>query len=327
MSKTRRSKTKGQERGGVSVVATENLRIIADEANNALVIMAKPQDYKMIESALKRLDVIPLQVLIEASVVDITLTDNLQYGVEWLFRNSAPGSNNIGQGKLDLGLTPFLPGAGFSYALISGGEEVKAVLNALAAQNKLNVLSSPSLMVLDNQTALIEVVDEVPVTTQQQIPVDQGTQTQLNQLQSVEFKDVSVILEVTPRSTSAVASPWNSNRRYPKSIPLATRAQTLGEIPRSSNATYRAPSPCKAARLCPRRLDQREQNPVEQRYPVPQGYPGVGALFSATTDNAERQELMVLLTPRAVRDQAEARAVTEEFRHRLRELEVVEPGG
>ena len=103
LSKTRRSKAKGQERGGVSVVATETLRIIADETNNALVIMAKPQDYKMIESALKRLDVIPLQVLIEASVVDITLTDNLQYGVEWLFRNSAPGSNNIGQGTLDLG--------------------------------------------------------------------------------------------------------------------------------------------------------------------------------------------------------------------------------
>ncbi|MFH0352437.1 MAG: secretin N-terminal domain-containing protein, partial [Chromatiales bacterium] len=87
LSKAGRSKSKGQERGGVSVVATETLRIIADETNNALVIMAKPQDYKMIESALKRLDVIPLQVLIEATVVDITLTDNLQYGVEWLFRN------------------------------------------------------------------------------------------------------------------------------------------------------------------------------------------------------------------------------------------------
>ena len=73
------------------MVETETLRIIADETNNALLIMAKPQDYKMIESALKRLDVIPLQVLIEASVVDITLTDNLQYGVEWLFRNTGPG--------------------------------------------------------------------------------------------------------------------------------------------------------------------------------------------------------------------------------------------
>ncbi|MGH8528125.1 MAG: secretin N-terminal domain-containing protein, partial [Gammaproteobacteria bacterium] len=197
LSKTTRSKKKGGERGGVSVVETETLRIIADETNNALVIMATPKDYKMIEAALKRLDVIPLQVLIEASVVEITLTDELRYGIEWFFNNKVT-EDRRGQATLNLfgGALGALGAPNFSYALFDSDNGVRAVLNALALEDKLKVLSSPSLMVLDNQTANIRVVNEVPVTTQQNIPVTQNQDT-LNQLQSVEFKDVGVILEVT----------------------------------------------------------------------------------------------------------------------------------
>jgi len=328
LSKSSRSKTKGKERGGVSVVATETLRIIADEVNNALLIMAKPQDYKMIESALKRLDVIPLQVLIEASVVDITLTDDLQYGIEWLFRNSAPGSNSIGQGTFNLGGLPLaaVPGAGFSYALFSGNE-VKAVLNALANQGKLNVLSSPSLMVLDNQTATIKVVDEVPVITQARTPVDTVNQDSIDQLQSVEFKEVGVILEVTPRV--------NLGGRITLDL-----SQEVSEVDRSPTAVATAGNPAFINRnvqttvtvqsgetLVLGGLISETKIQSNQGVPFLKDIPVLGALFSQTTDFTERQELIVLLTPRAVRDQAEARAVTDEFRHRLRELESITPGG
>ncbi|MGH8489033.1 MAG: type II secretion system secretin GspD, partial [Gammaproteobacteria bacterium] len=327
LSKTRRSKAKGQERGGVSVVATETLRIIADETNNALLIMAKPQDYKMIEAALKRLDVIPLQVLIEASVVDITLTDNLQYGVEWMFRNSTPG-NRTGVGLLALDdtadLARLLPG--FSYALFASGNRIKAVLNALAAQNKLNVLSSPSLMVLDNQTATIEVVDEVPVITQQQQPVS-DTGDRANILNAVEFKEVGVILEVTPRV--------NLGGRITLDL-----SQEVSEVNTSPNAVSTAGNPAFIKRNIQSTVTVQSgetlvlgglisENKTQSNRGIPflKDIPVLGALFSDTTDNAERQELIVLLTPRAVRDQAEARAVTEDFRHRLRELEAVVPGG
>jgi len=327
LSKTRRSKTKGQERGGVSVVATETLRIIADEVNNALLIMAKPQDYKMIESALKRLDVIPLQVLIEASVVDITLTDNLRYGVEWLFRNSAPGSNSIGEGMLDLGaagLTALAPG--FSYALIQSGEE-KAVLNALADENKLNVLSSPSLMVLDNQTATIKVVDEVPVITQARTPVDTVNQDSIDQLQSVEFKEVGVILEVTPRVNLGGRITLDLSQEVSEVNTSPTAVATAGNpafIQRNIQTTVTVQN---GETLVLGGLISESKTQSNSGFPFLKDIPVLGALFSTTTDNVERQELIVLLTPRAVRDQAEARAVTEEFRHRLRELESIKPGG
>ncbi|MFH0344529.1 MAG: type II secretion system protein GspD, partial [Chromatiales bacterium] len=319
----------------VSVVETETLRIIADETNNALLIMAKPQDYKMIESALKRLDVIPLQVLIEATVVDITLTDNLQYGVEWLFRNTGPGGGTTGQGSLRLGIapgvgsfvtsvTPFVPGAGFTYALLSGNE-VKALLNALASQNKLNVLSSPSLMVLDNQTAIIEVVDEVPVTTQQQQAV---TAQDPNIVNSVEFKDVGVILEVTPRVNLGGRITLELSQEVSEVNTAVDQSTNPGGNPafikRNIESTVTVQS---GETLVLGGLISENKTESNRGIPFLKDIPVLGALFSTTVDNAERQELMVLMTPRAVRDQAEARAVTEEFRHRLRELEVLEPGG
>ncbi|MGH9895613.1 MAG: type II secretion system protein GspD, partial [bacterium] len=285
LSKTRRSKTKGQERGGVSVVATETLRIIADEVNNALLIMAKPQDYKMIESALKRLDVIPLQVLIEASVVDITLTDNLRYGVEWLFRNSAPGSNSIGEGMLDLGaagLTALAPG--FSYALIQSGEE-KAVLNALADENKLNVLSSPSLMVLDNQTATIKVVDEVPVITQARTPVDTVNQDSIDQLQSVEFKEVGVILEVTPRVNLGGRITLDLSQEVSEVNTSPTAVATAGNpafIQRNIQTTVTVQN---GETLVLGGLISESKTQSNSGFPFLKDIPVLGALFSTTTDN------------------------------------------
>jgi len=330
LSKSTRSKTKGKERGGVSVVETETLRIIADETNNALVIMAKPQDYKMIEAALKRLDVIPLQVLIEASVVEVTLTDKLKYGIEWEFNNTTPG-NRTGQGSLNTGVgTVDLAAAagaglsGFSYALISGNR-VRAVLNALADQNKVKVLSSPSLMVLDNQTAKIEVVDVVPVITQQQQPVTAGGVSTPNVLQSVEFKDVGVILEVTPRINVGGRITLDLSQEVSE-VNLAAETQVAGNpqfFRRNIQSTVTVQN---GETLALGGLISENKSQSNRGIPFLKDIPVLGALFSATTDNADRTELIVLLTPRAVRDQAEARAVTEEFRHRLRELESVTPG-
>lgn len=328
LSKTRRSKAKGQERGGVSVVATETLRIIADETNNALVIMAKPQDYKMIEAALKRLDVIPLQVLIEASVVEVTLTDNLRYGIEWFFNNKV-NDERRGQATLNLfggtGLGA-LGAPNFSYALLDSNNGVRAVLNALAAESKLKVLSSPSLMVLDNQTANIRVVDEVPVTTQQQQPVG-ITAADINVLASVEFKDVGVILEVTPRVNLGGRITLDLSQEVSEVNTAVDADANPGGNPafirRSIESTVTVQS---GETLALGGLISENKTRSNSGIPFLKDIPVLGALFSQTTDNADRTELIVLLTPRAVRDQAEARAVTEEFRHRLRELESITPG-
>ncbi|MGH8585235.1 MAG: type II secretion system secretin GspD [Gammaproteobacteria bacterium] len=333
----------GQRRGGrskepaVSVVSTENLKIIADESTNSLVILARTQDYKMIETALKNLDVVPLQVLIEASVIEVTLTDNLRYGVEWFLKHGAPG-NETAQALFDLtpggdpsvppptegsipstiGLLGPLVAPNFSYAFLGSGS-VKVILNALALESKLEVLSSPSLMVLDNQTATIKVVNQIPVQTQQQ----QSTIADSNIISSVEFKDAGVILEITPRV--------NQGGRI--TLDLVQEVTDVGaRVPPSNNTSFfqrnieTSVTVQSAETIVIGGLITRNKSDSNTGIPILKDLPVLGTLFGDTTDTDRRTELMVLLTPKAVRDLGEARAVTKEFRERLKELEAAGPG-
>ncbi len=309
-----------------TVVATETLRIIADEATNSLVIHATLQDYKMIETALRHLDIVPLQVLIEASVVEVTLTDDLRYGVEWFFNNRFnAGQIARGRGGLDLlggpgrGFVPSFPG--FSYALLNSRNDVSVALDLLAQKTKVNVLSSPSLMVLDNQTAIIKVVDQVPVITTQQQPVSQ-VGVSANILNSVEFKDAGVILEVTPRvnvggritlelvqdvTDVGAAEPPTGNRRF-----LQRNIQSTVTVQSSETLVLGG-------------LIEDRKDTARSGIPLLSNIPLLGPLFSTTTNTADRTELIVLLTPKAVRSQEESRTVTEEFRQRLKDLETITP--
>jgi general secretion pathway protein D len=331
----------GQRRGerskepAVSVVSTENLKIIADESTNALVILARTQDYEMIETALKNLDVVPLQVLIEASVIEVTLTDNLSYGVQWFFRNELPGGAR-GEGKFALGpvvgnaVASGLAGPpGFSYAVFDDLNRVRALITAIALESKLEVLSSPSLMVLDNQPATIKVVDEVPVTTQQQQAVlDTGGVDNIpNVLSSVEFREAGVVLEVTPRVNASGRITLELSQEVtevdrsraedsPGNNPEFIRRQVESSVTVQSGET-----------LVIGGLIGENKREDETGIPFLMDIPVLGGLFRTTSDAFTRTELIVLLTPKAVRDEGEARAVTKEFRERLKELEKAGPGG
>ncbi|MGH8584440.1 MAG: type II secretion system secretin GspD [Gammaproteobacteria bacterium] len=336
-----------KSKGGVSaVVANETLRIIADETNNALLILARPEDYKMIMAALKRLDIVPLQVFIEASVIEVTLTDNLQYGVEWFFNshflghssrgglNLVPGggsdtsgsgngnnaSNNrrrIGFG--DLGLAA-LGGQGFSYGLLNGAGEISLLIRALAEESKVKVLQSPSLMVLDNQTALIKVVNQIPVVTQQQ----QAIQSQSNLLSNVEFKDAGVILEVTPRVNAGGRITLDLNQEVTDVGAPVAPSGNRSFLQRNIQSKVSVQS---GETIVIGGLIRENKTDSDSGIPILKDIPVMGALFGPTVDNTTRTELIVLLTPQAVRDLAESRAVTDEFRDRLQQLEAVAPGG
>ena len=134
----------------------QEVRIIADENNNALVVLATPGDFRMVEAALNKLDIPPLQVLVEATIAEVELNDTLQYGVQWFFKN----------GRTSYALSEFATGTadsifpGFSFVL--NATDIRVVLNALDEVTDLKVVSSPQLMVLDNHTARIQVGDQVP---------------------------------------------------------------------------------------------------------------------------------------------------------------------
>ncbi|MGH8580932.1 MAG: type II secretion system secretin GspD [Gammaproteobacteria bacterium] len=314
----------GQRRGAAEqqpVSASEltlpsgsTVRIIPDVVNNALVVFSSAADYQMIESALKKLDIIPLQVLIEASIIEVTLTDNLRYGVEWFFRNKI-GGEAVGTGFLDLGPAAGLGAVfpGFSY-LITTGSEVRAALNMLEEETDLKVLSSPSLMVLDNNTASINVGDQVPVRTGLQQAVTDVTAPLLSS--GIEYRDTGVILEVTPRvNASGLVS-----------MDLSQEVTDLGPVDPNLGPTFfkrevkSAVAVQSGDTIVLGGLIDESDRKTNSGIPGLSRLPVIGGLFGTRTNNVTRQELLVVITPRAVRNQQESLRVTEEFKRKLERI-------
>ncbi len=292
----------------------DKLEIIADDIRNSLVILANPQDYKMVASAIKKLDIIPLQVLIEASIIEVTLDDGLEYGVEWFFKNSA--DDYSGQSQLDLGdvglgaLTP-----GFSYTIINNATDIRLAFNVLATQSDVNVLSSPSLMVLDNQTASINVGDEIPVPARQSISnIDPNAPT----VNEIQFRSTGITLEVTPRVNKSGLVTMEIRQEVSDAVPTTSSSIDAPTIQQRRIESTVAITSGETIVLGGLIRDQVTNN--ESGIPGLYQLPIIGKLFGQTRESNRKTELIVLLTPRVVRDNRDARELTEEFRRKLSNL-------
>jgi general secretion pathway protein D len=314
-------------KGGAS--EEPQVRIIADEANNALLIVATSPIYDKIQSVLRQLDIAPRQVLIEATIAEVRLTDNLKYGIEWFFNNKVGqvGNNNFsGTGVVNTGAIPIKVSdaaaaatGGFSYALTSAGA-VRALLSAAATESNLNILSSPQLLALDNQTAEIRVGDQIPIlSSQAAIGTGIGGIAPLSQ---VRYKDTGVLLTVTPRV--------NSGGRVTLEIRQEVTDQgasvNVGNIPNFTflQRTFESVVTVQSGQtIVLGGLIRSNNNFTDSGVPFLRKLPVIGSLFGSTVNNKERTELIVLMTPRVVRDQREASLVTEEFRQKLKNASAI----
>ena len=301
--------------GGVALPSGQSVDIIADDVRNALVILATPQDYKMVEVALAKLDIVPLQVLIEASIIEVSLNDDLNYGVEWFFKNSVERGNvTEGHGTLDLGdpgLSALSPS--FSYTIIDTADQVRVALNALEQESEVNVLSSPSLMVLDNQTAFISVGDEIPVPARQSISNINPDSPTVNEIQ---FRQTGVTLTVTPRVNSGGLVTMEIKQEVSNAVSTTSSdidAPTIQQRQIESTVAINSGETIVLGGL----IQDTETN-AESGIPVLRRIPLLGKLFGQTRDEMRRTELLVMITPRVIRNRNEARDVTEEFKRKLR---------
>jgi general secretion pathway protein D len=292
----------GDQANGVSITA--------DEVNNALLVVATSSEYEIIEAALKKLDILPLQVLIEAAIAEVTLTKDLNFGVQWSFNN---GRNQATlSGGTTSAISPSFPG--FSY-LYSSGTRINAILSALQDVTHVDVLSAPKLMVLNNQTATLQVGDQVPIATQSSVSTVTPDAPTVN---SIQYKDTGVILTVTPRVNAG-------------GLVLMDISQEVSDVANTTSSTLNSPT------INERKIGStvaiqdgqtialggliRDNRTVGQSgIPYLQNIPVLGHLFSQDTSNATRTELLVLITPRVVRDSREAAAVTAELRDKLLDL-------
>lgn len=309
--------------GGVSREGINSVNITADETNNALVVLATPREYAVIQDALRQLDIAPVQVLLEAAIAEVTLTNETQFGVQY-YLNGAHNQGVLTQGSsVPLTTTSSLTGAitplaniaapypGFSY-MYSNGAGIQVILNALDQITHVEVISSPEVMVLNNQLASLQVGDQVPILSgEAQSTVDADSPV----VNSVEYLDTGVILKVTPRvnrsgqvmmdisqevsgvdnnASSTIGSPTIQQRKIDSSVSVADgETVALGGL--FSDQRTRGTSGI----------------PLLDRIPL------VGYLFSNTDDSHNRTELMVLITPHVVTSPEKARAVTDELRKKL----------
>jgi general secretion pathway protein D len=313
---------------GVKGGASEEpqVRIIADEANNALLIVATSPIYDKIQSVLRQLDIAPRQVLIEATIAEVRLTDNLQYGVEWFFNNKVGkvGNNNFsGTGAVNTAIPIAAAAAtgGFSYALTNAGA-IRALLTAAASESNLNILSSPQLLALDNQTAEIRVGDQIPILTNRTAGVG-GIGIGSNVLtSSVSYKDTGVLLTVTPR----VNSGGRVTLEIRQEVTDQGSAVNVGGIENFTflQRTFESVVTVQSGQtIVLGGLIRSNNNFTDSGVPFLRNLPVIGSLFGSTINNKARTELIVLMTPRVVRDQREASLVTEEFRQKLKNASAI----
>ena len=317
--RTGRQSTDANE--GLTLGASANMRIIADEVNNALLIKATAQEYKLVEAALRQLDIVPLQVLVEATIAEITLDDDLKFGLQWFFKNSL-GNHKTGTGSLDLddaaGLAASIPG--FSYAITDSASAVRAVLNALAAESRVNILSSPSLMVLNNHTATITVGDEVPVTTQQQ----QSTTGNSTLVNNIEFRDTGVLLTVSPRVNAGGLVTMEVEQEVSNVATVAGQGTSLTPTIQQRRITSTV-AVMSGDTVVLGGLIRENTTFTKSGIPVLHNLPLVGPLFGTTGQSQKRTELVVLITPRAVQSRASALRITDEFRDKMESLKPPPP--
>ncbi|MEM9761998.1 MAG: type II secretion system secretin GspD [Pseudomonadota bacterium] len=281
-------------------------RILADDVSNTIIAYATPGEHDEIDKLLHRLDEVADQVLIEATIAEVVLNDALDFGVRYFFET---GNFTVNFTSLEtLGVAPFAPG--FNAIFDDGGAAV--ALNALATVSDVKILSSPSLLVLDNREATLSVGDEIPVTTQTSVSVDDPGAPIVN---SVEYRDTGVILTLRPRvssrgrvildvrqevsdvvttATSGIDSPTIQQRIVESTVAVDDgQAIVIGGLIRETLAR------------------------TQQKIPLLGDIPLLGAAFRNTSDSDERTELLIIITPRVIRNNAEARAVTEEYREAL----------
>ena len=296
----------------VSGEAKGPIRIIADEINNALVIVASAHDYESLKTVIQQLDVTPLQVLVDATIVEVSLTDELHYGLQWFFNNKSggyTGSGTVGDSNIAAAL------GGFSYSVVNSADFVRAELNALANDSHVNVVSAPSLMILNNQEATIKVGDQVPIRTSESANTNSGVLDSAIITSTIQMRDTGVTLTVRPRvnagglvtmeieqnvdgvsrtESSAIDSPTIQQRQIKSSVAVQDgETIVLGGLI----------------------TEQREQG--QSGVPVLSRLPVIGGLFGKTDKVLDRTELVVLLTPRVVKNQHDARLVTQDFKAKL----------
>lgn len=307
--------------------AIGNIRVMSDDLNNSILIWGTRGEFEKIETTLKRLDTPPTQVLIEASIIEVTLNDNLNYGLQWAF-DGGVGNNYQGAGQISSGSGAVTSGTGslgtamaqgFTYSLVNSAGKIRMALNALSRKTTIKMISNPSLMVLDNHLAMMTVGNQVPVLSSTTDWLNSSNAT----TSTVQYRDTGVSLAVTPSVNSGNLVSMQIDQTVTdvsdSTSASANNQPTFMQRQISSKVAVRSGEAIVLGGLI-KDNETRGKNGV----PLLQDLPLVGNLFGTNSRAGGRTELLVVITPKVVRSDIDVREVSEDLRDRMKGLLSIE---
>ncbi len=314
----------GAEPGG-SASASKGIdastRITAQKSSNQLLVRTRPAQWKEIESAIKRLDNVPLQVQIETRILEVNLSGELDLGVQWYLGRLAGNSNTANiqntpgsQGALGAGGAT-LGASSLFYSFVS--DNLQVALKALETNGRTQVLSAPSLVVMNNQQAQIQVGDNIPIS---QTTVN--TNVSNTTLSSVEYVQTGVILDVVPRINPGGLVYMDIQQQVSNADPSSIDAnQANPSISTRSVSTQVAVQSGQTVLLGG--LIKQDNAESGSSVPYLGKIPGLRWLFGTTSKSKARTELIVLITPRVITSSSQSRQVTDDYRQ---QMQLLKPG-
>jgi general secretion pathway protein D len=299
-----------------------SVKISSVDSNNQLLVRARPSQWEEIKAAIRKLDNVPLQVQIETRILEVSLTGDFQFGVQWylegLTGSTTDSNGNIVPGEpyrhrqigLGQGGNAF-KGEPFFYSFLNSNLQV--AVRAMETSGNTKTLSAPSMVVMNNQLASIQVGDRIPIN-QTSVNTGVGT-TSFNQ---VEYLDTGVILNVQPRINPGGLVYMNISQQVSqpnRSVPLVNGNATISERKLATQVAVQSGQTVLLGGL----IEQAEGN-TDTGIPGVNRVPILGRLFGNTSRSRNRTELIVLITPRVIRGSEDARQITDEYQNKFESL-------
>ena len=292
--------------------AQANIRITPDIVNNSILVYASQETQHIVEQTLRQIDRPLMQVAIDATVAEVTLNDALAYGVQYFLNSRNPGSQNAVSITSTIAaaagpLSGVFPGLNF---VLGPASMPNVVLDALHSVTDVKVLSNPSLVVLDNQPATLQVGDQVPIST--------GTATVLTAnntvVSTIDYRNTGVILRVVPRISANGNVIIDVEQESSSVTPTSASSLTPTISDRHVKSTISVAS---GQTVLLAGLISDETDRSRQGIPVLDKIPGIGDLFSQQSSTKVRTELIIFIRPTVIRDAVDAHMVAEELRSKL----------
>ena len=301
----------------IAALPGKGFTAILDKGRNAVIISASPANFKLIRNILTQLDTPPRQVLIEATIMEVTLTDNLQYGVEWYLKHSinSGGSGNY-EGTLSTLGGLALGGSGLNYAITKLPGDFQAKVNAFASKNMINIVSTPHIAMLDGREATITVGTEVPIVTAEASAADiagsSGSTTSPSILRSVQYRNTGTILRVKPVINSEGALTIEINQELSEA---QTNSVSSIDSPLILNRSIHTTLTCKSGdTVLIGGLISTNKSRGVSKVPILGDIPYLGNLFKTTSVGSTKTELIVQLTPYILNDMEQLDEITKKFK-------------